>query len=90
MLTIPVLTHPVLVNLNPICHVLYELKIACDDIFDTHISVTSTLASSEESIRAGEIALTNGEPGVGVSDAPAPVPVFETGPGFFCCLFLLS
>jgi hypothetical protein len=51
---------------------------------DTHISVTSTLASSKGSTGGGEIALTNGEPGVGVVDGPAPVP------GFFWCLFLLS
>jgi hypothetical protein len=69
---------------------LYKLKIARDEIFDTHISVTSTLTSSEESTRGGERALANGEPGVGVTDAPAPVPGVKTGPGFFCCLFLLS
>ena len=44
----------------------------------------STFASSKGSTGGGEIALTSGEPGVGVVDGPAPVP------GFFCCLFLLS
>ena len=53
---------------------LYKLKIARDEIFDTHISATSILTSSEESTRGGESALTDGEPGVGVTDAPAPVP----------------
>lgn len=51
---------------------------------DTHIPVTSAFASSKGSTGGGEIALTSGEPGVGVVDEPAPVP------GFFGCLFLLS